>query len=727
MKKNSIYIILILALVVSTFINVSDRMAVESTAKSAEITLSYDDFDDLSKQSEEDVVWWFNHFSKIGIQSVSLTEESLHTLVESGNELELEVLHNLKKDTLWETRYPKSFVEYIQTEAYDLNDVVVVSEDQELKEFILNGLSERYPEEFYQVFENGDHYAILLDGLESELRYSPIYKTYDTSGNAMNENKDIVESAIYYYGIDFDSTKIENIQKGNLEVNLRPWNNMRYPEKLIEAYDNTLKEFDITPRMLIFSGKEVLGYPDDYVALYEYMTEHDIVPVLIETTVQRSNTEQQGIMQLTKDMNYNAVRLMPMVEYLQERYQHYNYDGGEEIENVMFRAITERNIRVIYFRPFLIDKETYVTDAEEYTKTFAHLATRLEDHNMTLGEFSVMDYKSDNLTSGIITGFGLLSIVILAARFFFRLPSKVEYILLLLGGILIAAALVVAPNLGRQLLALTGAMTISSLGAVILVSFARDLLIDKRVFKVREIILRSILFTLMMGLLALLGGMIVGGLLSHSKYLLEIEFFRGVKISEILPLAIFIVLYLLKFGYNRTTDEIKNTELLPKDLFRFLNINIKVVYLLAAGAGAAVLYIYIARSGHETTVQPSNIEMIFRNFLELKLLARPRLKEFFLAVPALMIFSYVSYKAYKPLIALVGIPAMITFTSVINTFCHLRTPIYLSVIRTLIGIGFGIIIGLIGIFVCELIERLIKRYRKRYFAYDNDQEKELGA
>jgi hypothetical protein len=64
-----------------------------------------------------------------------------------------------------------------------------------------------------------------------------------------------------------------------------------------------------------------------------------------------------------------------------------------------------------------------------------------------------------------------------------------------------------------------------------------------KVFKLREIIVRSIVFTLVMGLLALLGGMIVGGLLSHSKYLLEIEFFRGVKISEMLPLVVFVILY----------------------------------------------------------------------------------------------------------------------------------------------------------------------------------------
>jgi len=126
MKKNIIYIVLIIALVITTGINVYDRMAVESSAKSVEITLAYDDMEELSKQSDENLTWWFNEFSEMGAKSVSLTEETLQSLVDQGYELELEVLHNIKKDTLWELRYPKSFVEYVQNTEIDLNDVVVV-------------------------------------------------------------------------------------------------------------------------------------------------------------------------------------------------------------------------------------------------------------------------------------------------------------------------------------------------------------------------------------------------------------------------------------------------------------------------------------------------------------------------------------------------------------------------------------------------------------------------
>jgi len=726
MKKNIIYILLIVALVITTGFNVAERMTVENEAKSAEITLSYDEIEELSEQSEYDIVWWFKHFKSLKVNSVSLTEETFFTLVEQGYELELEVLMNIKKDTLWEMRYPSNFVSFVKDGNYDMNDVVVVSEDQELKAFILEGLDLRYPDNFYTLYEDGDLYAILLDGRPEDIRYSEIYKSVDAENDKKMQHQDIFGSALYYYGLGFSSEKINNIVESGLDINLRPLNNIRFSEKLIDAFKTTLDQYGLEQRMIIFSGKEVLGYPEKQDELYRYMLEEKITPVLIEEGNQLSNIDQKGIDELVDNMNYDTVRLMSLDGYLQERFQYYNYDGGQEIENVMFRAITERNIRIIYFRPFLYGGEIYVTDPEEYEISLNRLDDRLKEHNITLGEYSLMPLKLDSIVSGIITGFGLIAIIILASRFFFRLKSWLEYLLLVVGGLLIAAALLVSPNLGRQLLALAAALTFSSLGAVFLISFSRDLFIDKKVFRFRDILLKSIVFTSIMGLLALLGGMIVGGLLSHSKYLLEMQFFRGVKASEMLPLAVFVVLYLLKFGYNRSAEELKQQEFFPKDILKFLNVDIKIVYVLLSTIAGGILYIYIARSGHETTVQPSNIEMIFRNFLELKLLARPRTKEFMFAIPALMVFAYVSMKAYRPLIPIVGLPAMITFTSIVNTFCHLRTPIYLSVARTLIGLGFGILLGLLAILVFEGGERLVKRILKRSLAYEGD-EKELGA
>lgn len=726
MKKNIVFIILIVLLILTTAYNVVMRMNVEKTAKNVEVVLAYKDMEEMADQSEEDLLWWLKSFKAYGAESVALDEETIESLMLSGESLEGEVLYNLKRDVLWEERYPQSFVDYIYNTEYDPADYVVVTPDQSVYDFISKGL-EKYPETFSTSFEADGLFAILLDGREEDVLYTQTYKSIQSTGKAYREHKDVYASKVYHYGLGFSDEKIKLIQESGLDVALRPINNMRYPDNLLQAYLDTKDQYGIDERYIIFGGMQILGYPSNTTALIEYMEANEIIPVLIETTVQRSNIEQYGLFSLTEALDYQAARILPFQSYMQERFQYYNYDGGQEIENVIFRAVTERNIHMIYFRPYKHDAETYVTDAKEYESSFERLAERFVDHKMQFGKVDVMPSKSENLLSGVLVGVGLLALVLIAARFFIKLPSLVEYILLLLGGLAVLGALYIAPNFGRQLLALGAALVVSCLGSVVLIEFAKEKIVDHKVHKTREILIKSILFTGLMGLVAMLGGLIVGGLLSHSKYLLELSFYRGVKVSEMLPLLVFIILYIFKFGFKRSRDEIKANEIFPKDVFKFVNLEIKLSYLLLAGIGAAVLYVYIARSGHETTVQPPEIEMIVRNFLELKLLARPRTKEFLIAIPSMMLFSYIAYKSYKPLVAILGLPSVIMFTSIINTFCHLRTPIYLSIFRTLIGLVIGLVIGTILIIIADLLERAYKRFAKRKFTYHRDKNKELGA
>lgn len=726
MKKNLIFIILIITMLIATGTSVVNRINVEKEAKSVEFVLDYTEFKAMADQSEYDFDWWLSHFKSLGVASVALNEETIYSLIKEGKELEAEILINLKKDTLWELRYPKSFVNYIKADDYDKNDVVVALQDEDLLEMIMNGLS-KYPDDFYTLFEGEDSYAILLDGVYNELRYSPITTEVNIYGKDVLQIQRIVDSEVLHYGLGFDPEKVSAIQKSGLNAHLRPLNSKRFSEVLLEGYFNALETYNIDPTLIIFAGKEVIGYPNALIELNDWMTENQVAPVLIETTVQRSNIEQEGLVALVDNVDYQAVRLLPIVDYLQQRYKAYNYEGGEEIENTIFRGVIERNIRLVYMRPFKWNNVEFVTNPEEYQASFERLSDRFSEHGITIGQISFMPYKSESNLSAVLVGLGLISLLIFAARFYLKLPLWLEYAGLIVGGLLIYAALIVAPNLGRQLLALVAGLTISTIGALILVEFARERYLDRQIFKTRMILLKSMIFAIVMGLLAMSGGLMIGGLLSHSKYLLEIDYFRGVKISEMLPLAMFVFFYLLKFGFKRSADEIRKQELLTKDLWRMVNSSIKISYVLLGGIGAAVLYVYIARSGHETTVQPSNIEMILRNFLELKLIARPRTKEFLMAVPAVMTFVYVVYKGYKPLIPFVGIPATILFTSIINTFCHLRSPIYLSVSRTLLGIGMGVIIGLIALVIYEIIERLVKRFLKYKLRYETDHQKELGA
>jgi hypothetical protein len=127
--------------------------------------------------------------------------------------------------------------------------------------------------------------------------------------------------------------------------------------------------------------------------------------------------------------------------------------------------------------------------------------------------------------------------------------------------------------------------------------------------------------------------------------------------------------------------------------------------VIAGAAAAAGGAYYILRTGHDV-LDVSSVEMLFRNRLEELFLARPRTKEFLFAFPALMLAVYAACRRLRFWAGLFGICGVIGLTSVINTFMHIRTPLYLGFIRTAYSTFFGLLIGLAAILIFEALRRL---------------------
>ena len=125
-------------------------------------------------------------------------------------------------------------------------------------------------------------------------------------------------------------------------------------------------------------------------------------------------------------------------------------------------------------------------------------------------------------------------------------------------------------------------------------------------------------------------------------------------------------------------------------------------------------YYYLARTGHETNVTVSDVELIFRNDLEDLLLARPRTKEFLVAFPGIMLAVYCAVRRLPFWTALFGLAGTIGLTSVCNTFMHIRTPLYLGFVRTGYSLLLGIVIGVIFILCFEGLLRLTRAVLKKY-------------
>jgi len=268
----------------------------------------------------------------------------------------------------------------------------------------------------------------------------------------------------------------------------------------------------------------------------------------------------------------------------------------------------------------------------------------------------------------------------------------------------------IAFNIASIIFAFISAILFSTISSFYLLKGVRKRLLIKE-NKKKDMIISILKISLLTLSFALLGGLTIGALLSQSEYLLEFSIYRGVLLSEILPLIIFSILYLLILGYDKSIEEIKSKKYHFYDVIDMVNSKIKIKYLIMTAILALFGFIYIARAGHETNIQPSTIEMVFRNFLENKLLARPRTKEFLIAFPSLMITIYLANIGLKKYLYPFGLVSVIGFTSIINTFCHLRTPIYLSFIRTVYSVVFGMIIGSILILILDYGLKKLERIK----------------
>ena len=95
--------------------------------------------------------------------------------------------------------------------------------------------------------------------------------------------------------------------------------------------------------------------------------------------------------------------------------------------------------------------------------------------------------------------------------------------------------------------------------------------------------------------------------------------------------------------------------------------------------------------------------------MEYTLYVRPRTKELLFAVPCIPVFLWACRRNYAPLQLLCGAGACLECVSVINTFCHAVAPLQVSVMRTLLGVGLGLIPGLAALLALEGLHRLRTR------------------
>jgi len=171
-----------------------------------------------------------------------------------------------------------------------------------------------------------------------------------------------------------------------------------------------------------------------------------------------------------------------------------------------------------------------------------------------------------------------------------------------------------------------------------------------------------------------------------SSFIFRIGFmtYKLAIISYISPIIIILIYILHRDGYDLYQ--------LKKALCKRKSIAIMLL-------SAAIVTVYLSRSGNFSLLPATPAELYFRMLLEKIMPARPRFKEFLIGYPAFFLLFAVRSRKNKTVFNYLLLMSAIAGISVLNTFCHSYTAVNVSLIRALSGFILGNITGAAAYFL----------------------------
>ncbi len=700
MKFKKYYIAIIaVALMASLFVGYQ-RYRVEQSNRVYEITMAFDEVERDAAFSDVSLSEALSKWKEVGINTITLNEMTIKSLEKMG--------------------------EFGIDTHYEGNDLVVAGEADGLA-MIAERLKARLTAGRQIYFKNPN--TLVISGNVNDFFNASIQSKYDLFSERTSVPLRLA-SVLEFVGLGYADSEIAMIKDAGLDIRFRP----AYVYGVQDAkrsIDETFRYIDAYSKQpyLCFVGNDVLGTDRELDYLAEQLKRRDMSVGMIETTIQRGHVEQDGLIPLVEKVDYHAVRLFSTFNFIRDRYD-YNmpwHHSGEEISNTYFRAISERNISVIYFRTYTRAGKLIDVPAAVYKKNFDSLRSRLAGHgieNITPGwtdkgrNFYMTEFHADHRLVGLVA-LGVIAAFLLLINLFYALPRVLNLTLVFLTMPLTYALYFfnVKQSLFNALFGLAAVIVFATLSIYYIIWQGRQTLDAAQRLSYFQTVAKGIAVLAVAILISLVGSLIEISFYADSKYLLEMAIFRGVKVSQLLPLliALFIAVYyfggeiLQKQGLKRT-EQIKYV----------LSLNVKIWQVLLGFVLLALVAILLLRSGHDKNVQTFSLELLFRNLLELVLYARPRTKALMLGFPIVVFFiQIVNARKYAWSYPIFAFLMAIGQADLLNTFSHIRTPLELSLVRVLLAFALSIVVFAgyaIGVAILQIIVRWVIGHIKKQSA-----------
>lgn len=625
MNKKILYFIIILTLIISLF-GIRERILIEQSNKNIEMAFEYKSLIEMREEYDNQTIT-IEELKNYGINSIILTPYKIEELIELGevthlthSDIKKREIFSEAKNAFWND-FPlkdRSAFLIFEEENNFLNNLYYFKEDLNLRFKEVNN-----QKIVFFPFWKEDYLELEL-GFDSKL---------------IKDIEDLGLDIVY---------RFENLDINDLNYNLL----------------STLNENDT----IVFSGEEILGFPDEIEKTAETMKNNNNIFGYIEAIV----GVQEGEYELAKRLNYNIVRVHSITQ------DEMNIYSQSKIVDRYLRAIRERNIRFLYLRPIIKENQDFAEAKLKNGKYIRELKDELTLTGYTIDKAKPYQNFSNSSIILIFTALGILSAgIILLIEIFKIKEDLLKYILMILGIIGIWLTYIFLEiNLFRAGLALVSSIVFPSIAII-----SELLKKDKQ---------KNIFNYIKAALITLTGSVFVISALADSSYLTKINQFRGVKLAFLMPLFIVIFYYFMEYVVREKKTTIQER---LKDI---LELNLKVKHLvILIFVGLAGIY-YILRTGNFPILDIPSIEEKVRIVLEDLLYIRPRFKEFLIGHPVFITALYF-FKDLKNNYGLLflGLLAVIGQINILNSFAHIHTPVLISLLRTVHGLWLGLIVGLV--------------------------------
>ena len=466
-------------------------------------------------------------------------------------------------------------------------------------------------------------------------------------------------------------------------------------EKIISAHL-------ITGRMI--AGEQVAGSPGNVDATAAAMQRLGLAFGMIELA------PQLGAGELATRLDHQIVRVHSITDAEMR-----TMSAGRAAERFV-RAARERGVRLLYLRLLPAPAEGPLAGNAEYLSRVRGalraqgLRTANEGTPEPLAPFWTPPWVLAIVQIGVCAGalWLIQALFALPPRWFWALTG-----LILVGAV---ARIFLFPELGRS---------IGALGAGIIFPIIAGCYVARAFTSMgtdRPRLSRA-LWPVLGGFLAVsavtaIGGLLVVGLLGDSAYLTGVARFRGVKLAQVVPLLAIALVWLARstdayrsrvanagpdmIDYH-TGDTVPEWPALWAGLREALRGLVVYWHVVAAFLALATLAVLVVRSGNEAggAILPGELEL--RALLDRLLVVRPRTKEVFLGHPVMLLALLLALRRVRVGVWIAFAVGAIGQVSLLNSFCHVHTPLLLTLIRVFNGLWLG---ALGGVVLCLLWDAL---------------------